>query len=120
MATSSNRVSGTAQSDGRARTARSAVLVDQLHAIVQTSRGVSSESHDPQVTPDSGAPDTVGRLLARRGDIGRAAAAYQLAIDSGNREEAPKAALFLGGLRAGQGDPVGAAAAYQLAAEVYL
>jgi hypothetical protein len=66
------------------------------------------------VTPDSGAPDTVG-LLAGRGDIGRAAAAHQLAIDSGNREEAPNAALFLGLLRAGQGDPVEAAAAYQLA-----
>ena len=35
MAKSSNRVSGTAQLDHRARTARTAVLVEQLHAIVQ-------------------------------------------------------------------------------------
>ena len=35
MEKSSNRVSGTAELDHRARTARTAVLVEQLHAIVQ-------------------------------------------------------------------------------------
>jgi hypothetical protein len=44
-----------------------------------------------------------------------AAAAYQLAIDSGDADMAPKAALNLGMLRAGQGDPAGAGAAFQLA-----
>jgi len=44
-----------------------------------------------------------------------AAAALQLAIDSGHAAAAPTAALNLGVLRAGHGDTAGATAAFQLA-----
>jgi TolA-binding protein len=54
-------------------------------------------------------------LRERQGDPARAAAAFQLAIDSGHADWAPTAALSLGVLRERQGDPAGAAAAYQLA-----
>jgi hypothetical protein len=40
---------------------------------------------------------------------------YQLAIDSGDAEMAPKAAVKLGLLRTARGEPAGAAAAFQLA-----
>ena len=44
-----------------------------------------------------------------------ARAAYELAIDSGHPDEAPKAEVRLGALLEAQGDLEGAAAAYQLA-----
>ena len=68
-----------------------------------------------QLATDSGAPYTVGRLLAGRGYIAGVAVAFQLAIDSGNPEVAPAAAYNLGLLREEQGDQAGAAVAYQLA-----
>ena len=48
-------------------------------------------------------------------DPAGAAAAFQLAIDSGHADEVPAAAFNLGVLREQQGDPAGAVAAYQLA-----
>jgi hypothetical protein len=47
--------------------------------------------------------------------MGTAAAAYHLAIDSGDDNVAPKAAVYLGNMLEGQGDRAGAAAAYRLA-----
>ena len=57
----------------------------------------------------------LGVLRKGQGDRAGAAAAYQLAIDSGQPDVAPTAAVNLGTLRERQGDPAGAAAAYQLA-----
>jgi len=54
-------------------------------------------------------------LRADQGDVDGAAAAYQLAIDSGHADETPRAAFNLGLLREQQGDVDSAAAAYQLA-----
>jgi tetratricopeptide (TPR) repeat protein len=68
-----------------------------------------------QSAAKSGAPLTVGRLAARNGDIARAAAAFQAAIDSGHAHQGPAAAVELGLLRAENGDPAGAAEVYQLA-----
>ncbi|WP_408650757.1 tetratricopeptide repeat protein, partial [Jatrophihabitans sp.] len=57
----------------------------------------------------------LGVLRKEQGDPDGAAAAYQLAIDTGHPDTAPQAAVNLGMLRKEQGDPDGAAAAYQLA-----
>ncbi|GAB3683005.1 hypothetical protein [Angustibacter aerolatus] len=57
----------------------------------------------------------LGLLREKQGDPAAAAAAYQVAIDSGDFLIAPVAALNLGLLREKQGDPAAAAAAYQLA-----
>jgi hypothetical protein len=59
-------------------------------------------------------PDPDSRHGVKIDPVG-AAAAYQLAIDSGHADQGPKAAFNLGVLREQQGDPAGAAAAYQLA-----
>jgi TIR domain len=56
-----------------------------------------------------------GMLRERQDDFVGAAAAYQIAIDSGDPEWAPRAAIKLGNLRERQDDFVGAAAAYQIA-----
>ena len=57
----------------------------------------------------------LGLLLQEQGDPTRAAAAYQVAIDSGHAEVAPTAAINLALLREEQGDLAGTAAAYQVA-----
>ena len=70
-------------------------------------------------------PGARTKLLRRRsvleaffeaqGDLEGAAAAYQQAIDSGHREQSPRAALLLGALLAAQRNPEGARAAFQRA-----
>ena len=54
-------------------------------------------------------------LRKEQGDLAGAAAAYQVAIDSGHADLAPGAAVGLGLLRQEQGDLAGTAAAYQVA-----
>ena len=70
------------------------------------------ESGDPDEAPK--AMFGLGQLLAEQGDVEGARAAYQRAIDSGDREWATPAALVnLGVLLDQQGDVEGARAAYQ-------
>ena len=57
----------------------------------------------------------LGILLAQRGDNDGARAAYQRAIDSGDGEMAPRAALALGTMAAQDGDAAAARAALQKA-----
>ncbi len=64
---------------------------------------------------DPSAAVNLGLLRKEQGDPAGAAAAWQLAIDSGHADYAPMAAVNLGGLRQEQGDPAGAEAAWQLA-----
>jgi tetratricopeptide (TPR) repeat protein len=59
----------------------------------------------------------LGLLLAEKGIVTGARAAYERAIDSGDPEWAPVAALLLGVLLAKQGDTANARAAYQRAIE---
>ncbi len=54
-------------------------------------------------------------LLAEQGDVPRAKAAFQQAMDSGHPDVSPMAAVNLGLLLAGQGDVAGERAAYQRA-----
>lgn len=58
---------------------------------------------------------TLGARAYKTGKPDFAAAAFQLAIDSGHADHSPKAAVNLGFLRKRQGDAAGAAAAYQSA-----
>jgi tetratricopeptide (TPR) repeat protein len=57
----------------------------------------------------------LGIQLAKKGNIAGARAAFQRAIDSGDPESAPMAAVHLGSLLAEQNDVVGAWSAYQVA-----
>ena len=59
-------------------------------------------------------PDPYSRHGVKIDPVG-AAAAFQLAIDSGHADQGPKAAYNLGLLRAEQGDPAGAVAAFRVA-----
>jgi Flp pilus assembly protein TadD len=56
-------------------------------------------------------------LLKEQADVDGARAAFQVAVDSGHPDAAPKAAVGLGLLLAKQGDVDGARAAYQLAVD---
>jgi tetratricopeptide (TPR) repeat protein len=56
----------------------------------------------------------LGLLLEEEGDRDGAGAAYQLAIDSGHHDLAPRAGVNLGRLLKEEGDWYGAKAAYQL------
>jgi predicted negative regulator of RcsB-dependent stress response len=56
-------------------------------------------------------------LLAYQGDLDGARVACELAIQSGHRDAAPRAAVVLGSVHARQGDALGARAAYKLAVD---
>ena len=77
------------------------------------------EADQAQGSQDDGSVEAalnLGMQREEQGDVAGAAAAYQIAIDSGHADWAPKAAFNLGFLRENkQGDVAGAAAAYQIA-----
>jgi TolA-binding protein len=54
-------------------------------------------------------------MMKEEGKVSEAKAAFQVAIDSGHPDQAPRAAVSLGQLLEKQGDTAGAKAAYQIA-----
>ena len=84
-----------------------------LRAYQQDQKPVAIAAFRIASTVDADAFFKLGLLLAERGHVEGARAAYQSAIDSGHAEAAPGAAVGLGVLLAEQGDVAGARAAYQ-------
>lgn len=84
-----------------------------------TSQQVDRSRHADDTIPDADqlsaqAAFNLGYWRQTHGDLSGAAAAYQQAIDSGDRNAVASAAVNLGVLRERQGDVSGAEAAYQL------